>query len=283
MKKGLLIAILILLSAGYWIVFQEQKLVRQEEFPKVKNQEGSEGFLNSEISILTLFDNYQYDPLFETGWGFSCLVQIEEKNILFDTGADGKILLSNMKLAGVDPSIIDTVILSHIHEDHVGGLEEFLKSNSEVKVYIPSSFPDSMRLMIRNSGAEYVDVIDPAKIGSGVYTTSELGQEIKEQSLILDTQNGLVIITGCAHPGIVSIIKEAKQLFPEKDVLLVMGGFHLRAYDNDQLAGIAKDFQNLGVKKVAPSHCSGDLTRSLFERVYGERFIKNGAGRRISL
>jgi 7,8-dihydropterin-6-yl-methyl-4-(beta-D-ribofuranosyl)aminobenzene 5'-phosphate synthase len=73
-------------------------------------------------------------------WGFSCFVEVEgAPKILFDTGADGNILLSNMERLHIDPRDIEEVFISHGHFDHIGGLSAFLKVNSDVKLYVPVS------------------------------------------------------------------------------------------------------------------------------------------------
>ena len=92
------------------------------------------------ISIITIYDNYQVNPDLKTGWGFSCLVEVRNGlKILFDTGADGKTLLYNMKKLGTNPALIDEVFISHTHFDHIGGLSEFLNINKKAKIYIPPS------------------------------------------------------------------------------------------------------------------------------------------------
>ncbi len=246
----------------------------------------------SEVNIITLYDNYEYNPTLKTGWGFSCLIKIntdlhESENkptqILFDTGADSETLLFNMEKLGINPMNINTVILSHIHQDHVGGLDGFLKRNENVKVYIPVSFPDSFREKIKSYGASYQDVKSDKQIIENVYSTGEMGTFIKEQSLIIKTNHGLVVITGCAHPGTINIIKKAKKIFPEEQIYLVLGGFHLLGADDSQLKNIIKDFRKLGVKIAAPCHCSGDETRQLFKEEYQNKFIENGIGKIINI
>jgi len=203
--------------------------------------------------------------------------------ILFDTGADSETLLFNMEKLGINPRNINIVILSHIHQDHIGGLDGFFERNGNVKVYIPSSFPNSMREKIKSHSAKYIDVLNSTKISEEVYSTGELGIWIKEQSLIINTNKGLVLITGCAHPGIVNIIKRAKEIFPEEQVYLVLGGLHLLGADDSQLKNIIKDFRKLGVKIAAPCHCSGDETRQLFKEEYQDKFIENGVGKIINI
>jgi len=120
------------------------------------------------------------------------------------------------------------------------------------------------------------------KIYNGVYSTGELGSWIKEQALVINTERGLVMITGCAHPGIVNMVKKVKELF-KKDIALVIGGFHLINTNKNEIERIVLEFKKLGVKYVAPCHCSGDIARGLFKRAYGNNFINVGTGSTISI
>jgi 7,8-dihydropterin-6-yl-methyl-4-(beta-D-ribofuranosyl)aminobenzene 5'-phosphate synthase len=116
-----------------------------------------------------------------------------------------------------------------------------------------------------------------------VYTTGELGNGIKEQSLIVTSSQGLVVITGCAHPGVVNIVRKARDMLAEKPVYLVIGGFHLSRAATPEIESIVEGFRQLGVRKVAPCHCSGDETRKLFREEYGEDYIDSGVGKIIIL
>lgn len=234
-------------------------------------------------SITIVYDNYQISPELKTAWGFGCVINTPDIDILFDTGGDSNTLLSNMEKMNINPVDIDIVIISHIHGDHIGGLEGFLKKNSNVKVYIPASFPDSIKGSIISLGAEYVVISEAGEICRDIYTTGEMGETIKEQSLILNTEKGIVVITGCAHPGIVEIVKRAKEIVPGRNIYLVMGGFHLGSASDRKLKGIIESFRELGVEKVAPSHCSGNRCRELFKEEYKSDYIDSGAGKKINI
>jgi len=235
------------------------------------------------VTISVVYDNYQVDSNLSTGWGFGCVIRTPTEVILFDTGGDGSILLSNMEKMNIDPKDMDTVVISHIHGDHVGGLDAFLDRNADVAVYIPASFPDSWRNRIESYGAEYQDVSSPTRISEGVYTTGEMGTSIKEQSLVVDTKQGLVIITGCAHPGVLNIAEKAREILPNRGLYLFMGGFHLSGSSISKLRNIVQGFRNMGIHEVAPSHCSGDRCRELFKEEYRKDYINSGVGRKIVL
>jgi 7,8-dihydropterin-6-yl-methyl-4-(beta-D-ribofuranosyl)aminobenzene 5'-phosphate synthase len=234
------------------------------------------------VTITVTYDNNPYDDRLRTAWGFSCLLRLPEKTILFDTGGDSSILLDNMDQLQIDPKEIDIVVLSHIHGDHVGGLGGILNQNSDVTVYLPASFPRSLKEEIKLYGAEVQEIHEARELFDGVYTTGELNGGIKEQSLIVKTDEGLVIITGCAHPGVVNVVQKAREIAGDK-VYLLLGGFHLGGASASKIESIIDSFEQLGVQRVAPCHCSGDNARRLFREHYGEGYIECGVGRRVTL
>lgn len=135
-----------------------------------------------------------------------------------------------MKKMGVDPKEISIVFLSHVHSDHTGGLFEFLNINPNVKVYVPKSFPEKFKESIIKYGAEVIEIEKATKIGDNIYSTGELGTWIKEQSLVIESEGDIVIITGCAHPDITRIVENVKKNFGDR-ILLVIEGFHLVGKD----------------------------------------------------
>lgn len=234
------------------------------------------------LTLTTVYDNYRHEGGLETGWGFSCLVKAGDRNILFDTGAEPGTLLENMEGVGIDPKSIDTVVLSHAHGDHTGGLGGFLGANPNVTVYVLDSFPQGIKEGVSSSGARLTEVSGPADISAGVSTTGKLGTWTEEQSLLINTARGLVVLTGCAHPGVVNIVREAKRL-TGRDVHLVMGGFHLSGESDEELRSIISAFRELGVQRAAPCHCSGEGARGLFSEEYGGDYIANGVGMVIEI
>jgi 7,8-dihydropterin-6-yl-methyl-4-(beta-D-ribofuranosyl)aminobenzene 5'-phosphate synthase len=232
-------------------------------------------------AITVLYDNNRYDPRLIPGWGLSCLVEGLEKTILFDSGGDGSVLLHNMGHLGIEPARVDVIVLTHIHGDHTGGLGAFLREYRGIVLYVPLSFPKVLKEDAVALGAHMVEVSGPKEIFSSVFTTGELGSGIREQSLVLRTDNGLIIITGCAHPGVVEVVRKAKEITGEDRVYLALGGFHLAGESPSRLKSILKEFRRLSVQKVAPCHCSGDGTRRLFKEEYGVDCIECGVGRII--
>ena len=237
---------------------------------------------DSGITITIVYDNNAYDPRLTAAWGFSCVIETEAGTVLFDTGGDGTILLHNMEKLGFDPKAIDIVFLSHIHSDHIGGLMDFLKRNPNVAVYYPHSFPKGFGDQIRSAGAKAVGIDKPQQIAPGMYSTGEMGGLIREQSLVIQTGAGLLIITGCSHPGIVEITRRAKEILDDP-VYMILGGFHLLRMREVEVGRVIAALRDLGVSKVGPSHCTGDEAIDAFRDAWKGDFVESGCGAEIVL
>ncbi|HHQ45393.1 MAG TPA: MBL fold metallo-hydrolase, partial [Candidatus Altiarchaeales archaeon] len=193
------------------------------------------------------YDNESNNPDLKASWGFACLIESGGYKVLFDTGWDGNILLENMEKMGVDVSRIDAIVLSHNHWDHVGGLNHALSKADDAKVFVPKSFSEKLKGEIR-SRTDLIEVSGKTKVFDGVYSTGEIfgeydGARIVEQSLMLETAKGIVLVVGCSHPGLDRIIEVAKK---HGNVFGVVGGFH--GFDRlDALKGLGF---------IAPCHCT---------------------------
>ncbi len=229
------------------------------------------------LRITTVYDNYEHSEELKTNWGFSCLVELGETVVLFDTGGDSPTLMHNIDELGIDLARVQALVLSHDHGDHTGGLKGVLERCPGLKVYVCSSFTTRTKGEVKTYGGELVDVTGPVEIVPGIHSTGELGAAVHEQSLVIDTGEGIVVVTGCAHPGVVGIVRKAKQVVPG-DVLLLMGGFHLMGAPEAVVARATKDLKDLGVQKVSPTHCTGDAAIELFREAFGESFIPGGVG-----
>ncbi|MFW6064955.1 MAG: MBL fold metallo-hydrolase [Candidatus Natronoplasma sp.] len=190
------------------------------------------------MKIKVVYDNEARSP-FRSDWGFSALIESGE-NILFDSGDDGEILLYNMKKMGIDKSSIDKIVLSHEHHDHTGGLYSILEDSMDV--FIPKSFSEGFKKKVRKN-ASLIEVTGREKISKGVLSLGEMGTDIVEQSIICKSEDGNVLITGCAHPGLTDMIQKAEK---QGDIEALIGGFH--GFD---------DFEVLeGIPMVVPCHCT---------------------------
>ena len=230
------------------------------------------------VKMTILYDNYVFTEGTKTAWGFSCFIEGTEKNILFDTGGKGKVLMFNIEKLNINPESVEMIVISHNHWDHTGGLFAFLEKKSGIPVHLPYSFPGEFVDKVKDAGASVILINEPAEICKGVFSTGEIEGPVNEQSLVVKTDKGLVVVTGCAHPDIVNIIKRAQEITGE-EVYLVFGGFHLMRHSEKDVKEIISQFRELGVKKCGATHCTGDKQINLFKEAYGNDYIEMGTGR----
>lgn len=190
--------------------------------------------------IVILYDSEPYLKL-TTGWGFSCYLETSEAKLLFDTGWDGGLLLSNMNSLGIDPRAIDKVVISHAHWDHIGGLPSILALNPEIEVYVLKSFSKNLKREIARR-AKLIEIAKEQQISSNIYTTGELGKTAKEQSLLVKSGK-VFIITGCAHPKLSSVFSIASKY---GGIGGIIGGLH-----NSNEYNLLKNLE-----LIAPCHCT---------------------------
>jgi len=228
--------------------------------------------------LTIVFDNYAHLEGFPTLWGFACYIQTPETTLLFDTGSNGRVLLKNMARLGTDIRKAEALVLSHPHWDHIGGVDSVLEANPGLHLFVPSSLSRHYVRDLRGLSRGVTVVGEaPAQLLPGVWSTGVMG-EIGEQSVVIESDEGLVVVTGCAHPGIERIAARAMEMLG-RPISLLMGGFHLMYSDARQIAGVIETLQSLGVRKVAPTHCTGDLAIEMFAEAFGDRFIRGGVGR----
>ena len=263
--------------------------------------------------ITVLYDAFGKDAAMRKDWGFSALVEVAGKQILFDTGDDRDIFAANVKAKGVDLTNIDFVVLSHRHSDHMAGLSHVLSVNPKVKIYapqdglggiygssIPSSFyrkdsslppemryydgmpPDTLKLGKAWQDAN-IELIDKTtEVAPGITLIALVSEtpgtrELKELSLAVNTPDGLVLVVGCSHPGIEKIVEAAATINPK--ILLVAGGFHLVVAPDEAIARIVTTLKDTyRVENIAPGHCTGEPTFAALKQAFGDRYIYAGVG-----
>jgi 7,8-dihydropterin-6-yl-methyl-4-(beta-D-ribofuranosyl)aminobenzene 5'-phosphate synthase len=234
------------------------------------------------LRITVLYDNTAARPDCRADWGFACLIEGMPKTILFDTGTKADVFASNAGVLRADLSRVDALVISHPHGDHTGGLPVALKARAGIPVYLPFGSPAALADSVRSAGASVVTVEGPADVGPDALVTGPVGGRIPEQALVIRRPEGLVVVVGCSHPGIVAIVEKARPAAGGK-VLAVLGGFHLMEHSDEAVAGIIARFRELGVERVGASHCTGEKAIEAFRKAYGARFVEMGAGRVVEL
>ena len=188
------------------------------------------------MKITVVYDNEVKKRGLMAGWGFSALIESEKTPpILFDTGADSSTLAHNMKELNIAPKNIGTIVISHAHGDHTGGLSEILSINEVAELFLPGSFTRAFL------GRKVTMVKEAIQICEDVFSTGEL--EGVEQSLVLKTKKGIFVVTGCAHPAMRNILGAASKF---GKLYGIAGGFHgFRDF---------KLFEGLSI--IYPCHCT---------------------------
>lgn len=236
------------------------------------------------MKIKVIFDSAANDRDLHTGWGLSLLIN---ETILFDTGQNGKWLLRNMRKLRVNIDKIETIVISHNHWDHTGGLEEMLKVKKDLRIICPS-LSEGLKSRTNDFNGTFIESKKATQIAEDIYTTGSIPtkyrkQNIEEQALIIKTAKGLAIITGCAHPGIVKILDNVKKIFPQNPIHLIAGGFHLLESPNSEIEGIASQLKDMRIANIGPTHCTGKTAEKIFKEMFGTSFISLKVGKTIDL
>jgi 7,8-dihydropterin-6-yl-methyl-4-(beta-D-ribofuranosyl)aminobenzene 5'-phosphate synthase len=267
--------------------------------------------------ITVLYDAFGKNATMTKDWGYAALVEIGGKRILFDTGGDPGVLAKNAKAKGVDLTRLDFVVLSHRHSDHVGGFSFLHGVNPKVKVYapkenfgvfgsdLPGTFyrkdeslpaemryyggtpPATMKFGTAFPGAN-IQVIDKTtEVAPGITLIALVSdapgtKELKELSLAIDTPDGVVLVVGCAHPGIEAIVAEAAKINPH--IHFIAGGFHLVVAQDPAIEKVTAALHDTyKVDYVAPGHCTGEPTFAALQKAFGDRYLYAGLGTRLGV
>jgi 7,8-dihydropterin-6-yl-methyl-4-(beta-D-ribofuranosyl)aminobenzene 5'-phosphate synthase len=228
------------------------------------------------IRVTYLYDNTAVAPGVQADWGFACLVEGRGRRVLFDTGAKPDVLRHNADALGVDLGRLDAVVLSHDHGDHVNGFPA-LGRRPGLPVFHAQGFSARVVEALRDAGVALVPVAKSTEVLPGFRTSDEFGTSIKEEALLVDTPDGLVVVVGCSHPGIVPMLTQVKAS-TGRPIHTVIGGFHLLQTPADEVKRIVSAFQELGVSRVGPTHCTGPEAIRLFKEAYGDRYVPGGVG-----
>jgi 7,8-dihydropterin-6-yl-methyl-4-(beta-D-ribofuranosyl)aminobenzene 5'-phosphate synthase len=271
----------------------------------------------SKSQITVLYDAFGSDPSMTKDWGFSALVEVAGKRILFDTGNNAEIFAANVKAKGIDLKTLDFVVLSHRHSDHMAGLNHVLSVNPAVKIYAPQegfgiygsslpsafyrkdeSLPAEMRYyggappQVMKFGAAWqnanFELVDKTtEIAPGITLLALVSdvagtRELKELSLAINTPEGVVLLVGCSHPGIEKIVEAAAAINPR--IHLIAGGLHLVVAPDDVIARVVATLKDkFQVEWVAPGHCTGEPMFAALKKAFGDRYLYAGLGTTLPL
>jgi 7,8-dihydropterin-6-yl-methyl-4-(beta-D-ribofuranosyl)aminobenzene 5'-phosphate synthase len=269
-------------------------------------------------------------PVGEGEWGFSALVEADGQRILFDTGKAPETVLHNAETLGIDLTTIPIVVLSHHHDDHVGGFMTLRRAVAErapgalATAHVAAGIfasrrrapkPDEINLMVaarpefEATGGTFVVHDGPGEILPGVWVTGPVprvhpernwgGNRLIEgaegwvedtlpegQELVIDTDEGLVVLSGCGHAGVVNIVTHARAKIRQAPLRAAVGGFHLMDATPAHIEWTGERLREVGLQELLAAHCTGEAAiRHFGAHVVpeGARAVELGVGGRFSL
>jgi 7,8-dihydropterin-6-yl-methyl-4-(beta-D-ribofuranosyl)aminobenzene 5'-phosphate synthase len=253
--------------------------------------------------------------------GLSMLIECDEGTVLFDTG-QGMGLTENARRLGKDLSRVSSIVLSHGHYDHTGGLLAALEAAGRAKVIahpdaflrkvgvLPDGEPLDIGIPFAASDVEGLADLcltrDPFRVSKGILTTGTIpavtafehvdeglfvekaGELVRDDvaddlALILESPRGSIVIAGCSHRGVVNALLHARQLTGDERIAAVIGGMHLARASAAQLEGTIRAFAEMKVGKIVMSHCSGLEASSAVRAALGEKVAFNRVGSSFEL
>lgn len=267
-----------------------------------------------ELTIQVLVENTSN----RKGWlgehGLSYLITSRDRFLLFDTG-QGLALAHNATALGVDLEKIDSIILSHGHYDHTGGLCFFSQSKTGPTIYAhPNAWqkkyakkqqnqyysvgiPDGLDVSLRE---KVIGTEQPTQIIDGIWVTGEVpreneweqstgtfylddrGQQTDElkddQSIFIKTNQGIVVLLGCAHSGVVNTLQYIERLTGGMGIGFVMGGMHLLNASLERINQTIQELRRMNVKKIAPCHCTGVGACHTLRSSFGDQYVECSVG-----
>ncbi len=266
------------------------------------------------MKITTLTENLTYDRDLLAEHGLSLLLESDSQSILFDTG-QSSVFIKNANVLGKDLSNTDSLVISHGHYDHTGGIEFFLDINNKARIYIKREAFINKISKLKKVGMSLTKEIPPERV---VYTNeiTSLNNEVyivpsilpenflckkqnpgmyvevggiksednfdDEQYLVIPGRDGISVISGCSHLGIVNIINDAVNRF-KMPLNYILGGFHTSSAGEDEIAFLLNSLEKFNPKAIAVSHCTGlNVYCSILNKFSGKVFY-NHTGKKFDL
>lgn len=240
----------------------------------------------SSVRITTLVDNTIWKQRLASSWGLSFYMEMfkdhEKHTVLMNTSGSFITLFSNSTKLGVGLSSVEAVFITHWHRDHCSALAQVLSlMKRSIPIYIPPGTPREI-MWIREAGGVPTVCSEPIEFLEGMMSTGEMQGGIREHSLLINLKDiGLVVLTGCSHPGLIRILQRARTVSGISKIHAVIGGFHISGTGEGEKIG--KLLHKMDVRLVSPCHCTHRNAKIAIRKVMGSRYVQNGSGRIISI
>ncbi len=279
--------------------------------------EGRWKYKETQMKITTLVENTVYRASLRAEHGVAMLIEADGRRILFDTGQSGEVLLENSNAMGIDLRTVDALVLSHGHYDHTGGIRALSALITSVDTYGHSDLFNNKWAKTRDT-ERYIGIPvsrqamsawgfrlrlskEPEQVSASVRTTGEIprvtefetiesrlclreGDDFVQDpltddlSLVIRSERGLILVLGCAHSGLVIILKHVHEMYGEEKIYLVIGGTHLVNASNARIQKTIDTLKDYHVEKIAASHCTGEPAVISFHEALGDKMIPNHVG-----
>lgn len=271
------------------------------------------------MKIKVLIDNISKGEL-QKEWGLCIYIEDNGRKFLLDSGASDKFSRNAASLK-IDLNKIDYAVLSHAHFDHSDGIETFFKLNKKTSFILRDAaiqkcyhhcfgfinkYIGINRTWLKKYADRFVFVSGNYKIENGVFLiphyTPNLEKIAKrsklyvkkgfrivpdsfehEQSLVFETGKGLVIFNSCCHAGVANIINEVSEIFPQKPVYAILGGFHLFRLSEDEVREFAKQVSNAKIAHLVTGHCTGQRAFEILHEELGDKVQQMFSGMELEI
>ncbi|AKJ63825.1 MBL fold metallo-hydrolase [Kiritimatiella glycovorans] len=273
------------------------------------------------IRMTVVVDNTTAREDLKTEHGLSVWFEGGDHPVLFDTG-QGDALKGNAAALNIDLAAAQSVVLSHGHADHTGGLSHALKRARGAQVYMhPDALapkfslrggtphniglPESARRALMDNGANWISTMRPRKVAPGIYATGQIPREtgfeasdgvffhdaagqrmdrvLDDQALFAVTPEGLIVLMGCAHAGVINTLRYVRRITGNKPVLGAFGGIHLRHAKEDQIDRTMEALGEFEPRYLGFNHCTGDRAAEKIRDAFPDAWIEFNAGSRVEI
>lgn len=237
-------------------------------------------------------DNIEHEDM-AGEWGLCVFIEYKGAKILLDAG-QSSLFLENMKALGLSVEEVAFGVLSHAHYDHANGMTDFFEANQTAPFYVQDTSAENCyhkkegqwayigmpEGIFEKYGDRMILSKGIQKLMEGVYLVphstpgldqigrrEEMRKKIgedwvdddfsHEQSLVLETEKGLVIFNSCSHGGVCNIVREVRKAFPGKEVYGYIGGFHLYNKTEEEIRSVARELKEIRISYICTGHCTG--------------------------